>query len=1155
MKKHWKFGLVGLIAITGTAAACFAACDKKPEEPKHDHSYSSAWKSDADYHWHEADCEHTDLISDKAAHIFAEKMEYDGTNHWYECSVCERKKDEAPHVLVDGVCECGYVDPASRLVYTLSGSYYEVALSPAALKDQSLTSIEIPEEHEGKKVRWIAENGFNGAKYLKTVSLPKSIWYIKDYAFEDCVALTSIEFPAAVLTIGNQAFAGCTSLAGTIKMPDNVQLIGENLFLNCEKLQGIEFAAGTTRIGTQAFANCKALTSITIPDTVTYIGMKAFKGTGLTEVTVPSSVTTLSSYVFEDCAALTTATISADLEYITGSWFNGCTALETLTLPFVGQDVHPLEVSRTGLGFAFGTNAYGTDATVAKVEQSGVTYYIPKSLKTLTVLGGYIKEGAFDNCSMLEEITLKRDVVAEADTFENCTADFNIEFPMTVDYLRVLKGTDTVESAMAGEELKLEFAVSKFATFDVSIWKGSSEATSDDYTYNAETGKLVFNTAGSYKITVNASHGKDNAASRTVNITITLPAPELSEVTLNPATAELTGESVSTVISYTADNESVITVVVKKDGNVVQNAYDAATKTVTVSEVGTYSIEVTAERNGLSVNRVATFIVSNPSAPKPEVTLTSSQESVAEGTSVTITANITYPEGATKKDETFEFFVQNGSNFENADTNNYTWDAETKAFTPKVAGTYQIKLTALTQEGGEASNTVTVTATAVDITLALGDVELTKGWIRALVGEDKDIAYTVTGYAGGYNVTFEKSIAGATVAAASTGTAVTVSLDAPNTVVFKVVYTHKSVADKVVTLEIPVSFVSDLEAPVLGEDPFGGTYGTIIPSTGLMLYYDAYTDGTNDTLVTADNVTFAVADTSKLKDLKSDGSVVVEKVSGLQNAWFVLIQDFASNKANGKLSLKMTVTVDGKTAAATKEFDVTAIATDNTKDVTKYMQAVLGDTFQSEIQFIGNADLRQNMILSKTGIVHHRAGGWDLGGDMLRIDLNGIAAQDNTQTFQIDFKFTSLKGNNMELTFGFRTGNWNGWAGSMGFRPNWDGGDNKANEMQVQGWLKGTDGKTDVSGTFAKDADTVPTVGAGIMFYGRVTRTISDGSVVYKAFWSADGSDYKELCSYNVGATNDTNGSAGKYVYALQIAAGGNNGYYLENLNITTPNA
>ncbi len=1170
MKKFWKLGFALLPAVIG--AACLAACG----DTEHTHTFQDGWTNDGNEHWHSATCEHTEETDGRAPHSFevvkssdqhwqectvchykkdegahVYEFNYDGDHHWQECTFCGDKKDEEAHALVEGACDCGYVDPAQRIVYTLIGNEYEVSLSAAALNDRTFTSFEIPEEYEGKKVRKIAENGFNGAKYLKEITIPKTVWYIGDYAFGDCAALTGITLPATLQELGNQVFSGCKELAGTVVIPSNITVIGENLFLNCEKLQGVTFAEGTTRIGTQAFANCKSLIAIEIPETVEYIGLKAFKGTGLTEVSVPVSVTTLCAYAFQDCTALTTATVNANVEYATGAWFKGCTALETLTLPFVGQDVYPLEVSASALGFAFGTENYGTAETVQAVEQDGVTYYMPKSLKALTVLGGYIKSGAFDNCSMLGNVTLKEAVTAETDTFENCTANFTVEFTASVKNLQILKDEASVNTAHAGETLALSYETTKFATVTVAVTKGDAAATESDYTYNKENHTIVFNTVGNYTVTVIATTGAGEPAQRAVTIEITLPAPELSEITLDPATAELTaGGTVETTLSFTADEESEISVVVKKDGVAVEGVYDEASKKITVNAVGVYTIEVTATRNGQPVTKTAIFSVSNAEAVKPEITLSATSATVAEGTGSTLTVSVNYPEGATKKNETFTFAKLNGSAFENADANDYEWNEETKTFTPKVAGTYQIKLSALTEEGGEAEQTVTVTATVAEITLSLTTAK-TNGWVRAVADTETEIVYEVTGYAGGYNVTFEKSVDAASIAAASGKTAVNVSFGEPDTVTFKVIYTHKTDATKKVELEIPVSFVSSADAPVLGEDPFGGTYSTLVTSTGLMLYFNVI-DGANQ--ISAENVSFACVDQSALKDLKADGKVTVTKVNGLDNQWFALIEDFDgdNNKANGQISIKLTATVDGKTAAATKVFEVKPVATDNQSEITKYMKAVLGENFQSNVQFIGNSGIRQNMIVSKTGIIHHRSGGWDMGGDALRFDLNKITAQDSTQTFQIDFKFTSLKGNNMELSFGFRTGNWDGWAGSLGYRPNWDGGDNKANEMQVQGWLKNPSNQ-DASGSFEVDAGKVPTVTAGTTFFGRVTRTLDgDNNVIYKAYYSVDGTAYNQLCEYNVG-TSSLNGRAAKYVYALQIGFGGNNGYYLENLKITSP--
>lgn len=60
-------------------------------------------------------------------------------------------------------------------------------------------------------------------------------------------------------------------------------------------------------IGTSAFKNCTGLTSITIPTTVTSIECYAFQECiGLTSITIPSSVTSINERTFYGCSGLTT---------------------------------------------------------------------------------------------------------------------------------------------------------------------------------------------------------------------------------------------------------------------------------------------------------------------------------------------------------------------------------------------------------------------------------------------------------------------------------------------------------------------------------------------------------------------------------------------------------------------------------------------------------------------------------------------------------------------------------------------------------------------------------------------------------------------------------------------------------------------------------
>ena len=143
----------------------------------------------------------------------------------------------------------------------------------------------------------------------------------------------------------------------------------------------------------------------------------------------------------------------------------------------------------------------------------------------------------------------------------------------------------------------------------------------------------MFNTAGTFEVTVTATSLNGKSVSRSVQIAITLAEPELSEITLDPAVAELTGgegATAETTVSFTVDAESKVSVTVKQDGVAIENAYEEESKKVTLSAAGIYVIEVTAERNGYTVTRSATFIVRNSSAAVPEVSFTATNATVEE---------------------------------------------------------------------------------------------------------------------------------------------------------------------------------------------------------------------------------------------------------------------------------------------------------------------------------------------------------------------------------------------------------------------------------------------------------------------------------------------------------------------------------------------
>lgn len=99
------------------------------------------------------------------------------------------------------------------------------------------------------------------------------------------------------------------------------------------------------KLGYAAFSDCSGLTSLTIPSSVTSIGENAFDGcSGLTSLTIPSSVTSIGEDAFYGCSGLTSFTIPSSVTSIGWGAFCGCSGLTSIyvyteKLPNMGSDV------------------------------------------------------------------------------------------------------------------------------------------------------------------------------------------------------------------------------------------------------------------------------------------------------------------------------------------------------------------------------------------------------------------------------------------------------------------------------------------------------------------------------------------------------------------------------------------------------------------------------------------------------------------------------------------------------------------------------------------------------------------------------------------------------------------------------------------------
>ena len=328
---------------------------------------------------------------------------------------------------------------------------------------------------------------FAGCTKLATVNIGNNVTTIPSYAFFNCAGLTSIKIGNSVTSIGYSSFKGCTGLT-SITIPDSVTSIGEHAFFGCTGFTSIVVTEGNTKyhsadnclieterktlilgcknsviptdgsvtsIENSAFRGCTGLTNITIPDSVTSIGDYAFYHTGLTYVTIPGNVKRIGAGAFGNCSRLawvkigdgvsiigsgafegsiiTEMTIPDSVTNIGNGVFRGCTRLTSITIPFVGASKTETEEYARVFGYIFGhtttTNSSDTvsGATIQYYDSTRKEfywYYIPSALKTVVIgnTATTIPSNAFYGYSWLKSVTIGSGVTSmEAYSFAHCS--------------------------------------------------------------------------------------------------------------------------------------------------------------------------------------------------------------------------------------------------------------------------------------------------------------------------------------------------------------------------------------------------------------------------------------------------------------------------------------------------------------------------------------------------------------------------------------------------------------------------------------------------------------------------------------------------------------------------------------------------------------
>lgn len=128
-------------------------------------------------------------------------------------------------------------------------------------------------------LREIGEQAFEKCTKLKSIVLPLQLEQIGTEAFKNS-GLRTLSIPKSVYWIGERVLAECMSLE-TITIPENIECIPNGMFEDCHRLKKVQLSEWLNEIGDRAFWGCSSLELLYIPDSVKKIGQNTFSGTNI----------------------------------------------------------------------------------------------------------------------------------------------------------------------------------------------------------------------------------------------------------------------------------------------------------------------------------------------------------------------------------------------------------------------------------------------------------------------------------------------------------------------------------------------------------------------------------------------------------------------------------------------------------------------------------------------------------------------------------------------------------------------------------------------------------------------------------------------------------------------------------------------------------
>ncbi|HBI59045.1 MAG: leucine-rich repeat protein [Duncaniella sp.] len=176
--------------------------------------------------------------------------------------------------------------------------------------------------------------GIVTATQLEKIVLPEGVTEIGKFAFAYSF-LEEINWPSTVKIIDKCAFTDCMQYSPDVmQLPESLEIIGSQAFHNCLMWETeVILPDGLRSIETAAFLSCE-ISKINFPESLEYIGFKAFSYTRLSDIILPSNCQlSADGEQFASNFMLKYAMLPSDITSLPPGLFNNCIELTEITLP------------------------------------------------------------------------------------------------------------------------------------------------------------------------------------------------------------------------------------------------------------------------------------------------------------------------------------------------------------------------------------------------------------------------------------------------------------------------------------------------------------------------------------------------------------------------------------------------------------------------------------------------------------------------------------------------------------------------------------------------------------------------------------------------------------------------------------------------------